>query len=133
MKTKANTPRPKHVPQRTCVNCRTVNAKRGMVRIVRTPTGTVEIDPTGKRSGRGAYLCRTRECWTAALHKKSLEYALKATISLPDKEALQAYMDTLPESDSSSDEEVAGAAAPTAERPAAPAPPQDGIAGSLRR
>src|SRR6478752_3477655 len=96
MKTRASTPRPKHVPQRTCITCRTVNSKRGMVRIVRTPTGSVEIDPTGKRSGRGAYLCRNRQCWTVALQKKSLEYALKTAINLDDKAALQAYIDTLP-------------------------------------
>src|SRR5438552_235373 len=84
-------PRPKHVPQRTCVACRQVNAKRGLVRIVRTPQGTVEIDETGKKSGRGAYLCRARECWELALKKKALEYALKTAISLEDKATLQAY------------------------------------------
>jgi len=45
---------PRHVPQRTCVGCRTVRPKRELVRVVRTPEGTVELDPTGKRSGRGA-------------------------------------------------------------------------------
>jgi predicted RNA-binding protein YlxR (DUF448 family) len=76
MKAKTKGPRPKHVPQRTCVACRQVNAKRGLTRIVRTPLGTVEIDETGKKAGRGAYLCRTRDCWDNALKKKSLEYAL---------------------------------------------------------
>src|SRR6476660_7390358 len=99
MKAKHPAPRPKHVPQRTCVACRTVESKRGMVRIVRTPNGTVEIDPTGKRSGRGAYLCRTRQCWTAALQKKSLEHALKTAISLEDKAALEAFSETLPAAD----------------------------------
>lgn len=89
-------PRPKHVPQRTCVACRQVNAKRGLVRVVRTPLGTVEIDEGGKKSGRGAYLCRTRDCWDAALKKKSLEYALKTAISLEDKAVLQAYGAALP-------------------------------------
>jgi predicted RNA-binding protein YlxR (DUF448 family) len=92
MKTKTvKGPRPKHVPQRTCVACRQVNAKRGLVRIVRTPTDTVEVDETGKRAGRGAYLCRARECWDTALKKKALEYALKTAISLEDKTVLQAY------------------------------------------
>src|SRR6476646_2596571 len=99
VKAKQQTPRPKHVPQRTCIACRTVNSKRGMVRIVRTPAGTVEIDPTGKKSGRGAYLCRTRECWNTALHRKAIEYALKTAISMEDKATLQAFIDTLPESD----------------------------------
>ncbi|HMA38053.1 MAG TPA: YlxR family protein [Chloroflexia bacterium] len=108
MKRKAKAPRPKHVPQRTCVTCRTVNAKRGMVRIVRLPTGTVAIDLTGKRSGRGAYLCRNQQCWTAALQKKSLEYALKTTLNLDDKAALQAYIETLPVEET----DPGGAAAP---------------------
>jgi predicted RNA-binding protein YlxR (DUF448 family) len=73
-----------------------VNAKRGLTRIVRTPLGTVEIDETGKKAGRGAYLCRTRDCWDNALKKKSLEYALKTAISLEDKAVLQTYGAALP-------------------------------------
>src|SRR6476661_7388090 len=84
MKGKQKGPRPKHIPQRTCVACRRVNAKRGLVRIVRTPEGSVVVDETGKRAGRGAYLCRVHECWDLALKKKALEYALKTAISLED-------------------------------------------------
>jgi predicted RNA-binding protein YlxR (DUF448 family) len=91
----ARQPRPKHVPQRTCVACRTTDAKRGFVRIVRTATGTVEIDETGKKPGRGAYLCKTHECWDKSLKGKILEYALKTAITAEDKAALQAYADTL--------------------------------------
>src|SRR5688572_21393040 len=50
---KAKGQRPKHVPQRTCVACREIDAKRGLIRLVRTPEGTVDVDPTGKRAGRG--------------------------------------------------------------------------------
>ena len=96
MKAKTKGPRPKHVPQRTCVACRQVNAKRGLTRVVRTPLGTVEIDETGKKAGRGAYLCRTRDCWDNALKKKSLEYALKTAISVEDKAVLQTYGAALP-------------------------------------
>ena len=56
-------PRPKHVPQRTCVVCRSERGKRELVRIVRTPAGAVQVDPTGKVAGRGAYLCKARLCW----------------------------------------------------------------------
>jgi len=56
----------------------------------------VEVDETGKKSGRGAYLCRTRNCWDAGLKKKALEHALKVPISVEDKAALQAYAATLP-------------------------------------
>jgi uncharacterized protein len=96
MSQKANKqPRPKHVPQRTCVACRTTGAKRGLVRVVRTASGNVEVDETGKKPGRGAYLCRTKECWNRAIKGKVLEYALKTAITSEDKAALQAYADTL--------------------------------------
>jgi predicted RNA-binding protein YlxR (DUF448 family) len=95
--------RPRHVPQRTCVACRTTEAKRGLVRVVRTATGAVEVDETGKKPGRGAYLCRTRECWDKALKGKVLEYALKTAITAEDKTALQAYAATLEAQDDSTD------------------------------
>jgi uncharacterized protein len=69
--------RPRHVPQRTCVACRQTGAKRGLVRIVRGTDGSVTIDPSGKRSGRGAYLCHSRECWRAALDRGVVVRALK--------------------------------------------------------
>jgi predicted RNA-binding protein YlxR (DUF448 family) len=64
---------------------------------VRTTEGRVEVDETGKKAGRGAYLCRARDCWDAALKRKVLEYALKMPIIVEDKAALQAYAATLPE------------------------------------
>jgi uncharacterized protein len=63
---------------------------------VRTVEGKVEVDETGKKSGRGAYLCRSQDCWNAALKRKALEYALKVPVSLEDKSALQAYAESLP-------------------------------------
>src|SRR6478735_7944116 len=60
-------PRSKHVPQRMCIACREHDVKRGLYRIVRTPEGAVEPDPTGRRNGRGAYLCGRAACWERAL------------------------------------------------------------------
>jgi predicted RNA-binding protein YlxR (DUF448 family) len=88
-------PKPRHVPQRTCVGCRTTDAKRQFVRVVRTTEGTVEVDPTGKRNGRGAYLCAQRECWEEALKKDRLARALRATISAGDRATLRAYGERL--------------------------------------
>ena len=96
MKTKQKGPRPKHIPQRTCIACRSVESKRGLVRVVRTPLGAIEIDPTGKKSGRGAYLCSTRACWDNALKRKALEQALKVTISPENREQLVAFKEALP-------------------------------------
>jgi predicted RNA-binding protein YlxR (DUF448 family) len=91
-----NKPKSRHIPQRTCVACRRTTAKRELVRIVRTAQGTVEIDPTGKTSGRGAYLCRGRQCWQLALKKERLGYALRAKLTPQEKEALLEYAGSLP-------------------------------------
>jgi hypothetical protein len=66
-----------------------------MVRIVRTPQGTLEIDNRGKKAGRGAYLCRTQDCWEAGLTKKRLGYALKTEISSEQRAELLEYSRTL--------------------------------------
>jgi len=87
--------RPRHIPQRTCVACRRTSAKRELVRIVRTPEGVAEVDPTGKRSGRGAYLCPTPDCWHLAIQKGRLDRALKTSVSAHDKETLLQYAQSL--------------------------------------
>ena len=76
--------RPRHIPQRTCVACRQTGAKRQLMRVVRAPDGSVTIDPTGKKSGRGAYLCDAPECWQAALKRGVLPRALKVEIIAED-------------------------------------------------
>jgi predicted RNA-binding protein YlxR (DUF448 family) len=89
-------PKPRHVPERTCVACRQTRPKRELIRVVRTPDGHVELDPTGKKSGRGAYVCARRSCWDLALRKGRLEHELHVTISPEDRAALDAYVETLP-------------------------------------
>ena len=84
--------RPRHVPQRTCVACRSTLSKRELVRVVRTPAGTVEVDPTGKLAGRGAYLHHDAECWDTGLRKGKLARALKVTLSPTDTLRLQEYL-----------------------------------------
>jgi predicted RNA-binding protein YlxR (DUF448 family) len=85
------------MPQRTCIACREVLSKRTLVRLVRTKDGT-EIDPTGKRPGRGAYLHDRRSCWETALKDETiLERALKTTLTPEERERLRAYSLTLPE------------------------------------
>lgn len=71
----------RRVPMRTCVGCRTQRAKKELVRVVRTPEGQVVLDRTGKKSGRGAYVCAQRECLMAARKSKALERALEREIS----------------------------------------------------
>ena len=86
--------RVKHIPQRTCVGCREVLPKRKMVRIVRTAEG-VQVDPTGKLAGRGAYLHDRRECWERGL-RGSLAHALKTTLTADERARLEDFMNTLP-------------------------------------
>jgi len=85
--------RRRHVPQRTCVGCREVLAKRTLIRLVRTPDG-VRVDPTGKAAGRGAYLHDRRACWEAGL-QGSLARALKVEIPEESRAALTEFMNGL--------------------------------------
>ncbi|MDX9990916.1 MAG: YlxR family protein [Anaerolineales bacterium] len=85
----------KHIPQRTCVGCRTVLSKRELVRVVRTEDG-VRVDPSGKLSGRGAYLHNQRTCWERGL-KGALANALKTSLSAEDRQRLEDFISTLPE------------------------------------
>lgn len=94
---KTKGPRPKHVPQRTCIACRKVDAKRGLQRLVRVDGDRVAIDVSGKQPGRGAYLCAERSCWEAALKRPAIERALKITSLQPeDRRALIDYCNALP-------------------------------------
>ena len=85
----------KHVPQRTCVGCRTVLAKRSLIRLVRQAEGVL-VDPTGKVAGRGAYLHNRRSCWEKGL-KGPLAHALKVDLTTGDIQRLREFMQTLPE------------------------------------
>lgn len=86
----------KHIPQRTCVGCRQVRPKRELIRIVRTAEGAVEVDPTGKRSGRGTYLCKAKACWEAGLKRERMNHTLRVKIDPEDRSRLAHYGETLP-------------------------------------
>jgi predicted RNA-binding protein YlxR (DUF448 family) len=76
-------------PQRTCVVCRQTDAKRTLIRIVRTATQGVQIDLRGKTPGRGAYLCQQASCWERAIYSSILQQALKTTLSEAEHEQLK--------------------------------------------
>ena len=76
------------------MGCREVLPKRKMIRIVRTADG-VQIDPTGKLAGRGAYLHDRRECWERGL-KGALSHALKTALTQGDRARLEEFMNSLP-------------------------------------
>lgn len=88
--------RRKHVPLRSCIACRAKRPKRELIRIVRKPDGSIEIDPRGKVAGRGAYLCPSRSCWDLALERKRLSQALKVEIHTEATKELEAFAASLP-------------------------------------
>lgn len=75
-----NTMRIKKVPMRQCTGCGERKEKKELIRIIRTPENLIEIDFTGKKNGRGAYICNSVECLKIAEKRKSLERSLEATI-----------------------------------------------------
>jgi predicted RNA-binding protein YlxR (DUF448 family) len=81
---------------RTCIVCRENKPKRELLRVVRTPDGHVQLDASGKKAGRGAYLCAKLSCWENALKRKRLESEFEVTILPEDREALDAFIATLP-------------------------------------
>lgn len=72
---------PKKIPQRMCLGCQTKKDKRLLVRIVRSPEGEISIDPSGKKAGRGAYICNDPECLNKVIKSKRLEKNLETVIS----------------------------------------------------
>ena len=85
-------------PQRTCIGCREVKAKRELTRIVRLSDGHVQVDPSGKLPGRGAYICANVACWQRAVERSSIERALKSQITVEDRAAMAAIFQELPSS-----------------------------------
>ena len=79
-----------YVPVRSCVACGHKGTKGELLRIVRTSEGEVTLDPSGKHSGRGAYLCPKETCWQTGLKKRHLERALRTPITIQQKDQLLA-------------------------------------------
>ena len=81
----------RNIPQRTCVACRTAKPKRELIRLVRISDGSVEVDVSGKKAGRGAYLCRSEECWEVGLKGGRLEHVLQVTLTQDNRAGLIGY------------------------------------------
>lgn len=82
------------VPERTCIACRKTGPKLNFVRLVRSSNSGIEVDEEVKKAGRGAYLCRNRECWEKVLttgRKEQLARALRTTVSPENRDALVQY------------------------------------------
>ena len=77
------------IPMRMCLGCQEMKPKKELIRVVRTPEGTVELDPTGKRNGRGAYICPQVECFKAAVKGKRFQKALEIELAPQVAEELE--------------------------------------------
>ena len=78
----------RHIPERRCVACGQRFPKRDLIRLVRALQGTVTVDPTGKRAGRGAYLCTNYNCWQRGLTRGNLNRSLAITLSAEDRDQI---------------------------------------------
>ena len=87
--------KPRKIPMRMCVGCREMKEKKALIRVVRSPEGDVSLDPTGKKSGRGAYVCRDPNCLKRAIKQRQLERQLDAALSPETAEALQQELEAL--------------------------------------
>ena len=71
----------KKIPQRKCVGCGEMKSKKELIRVVRSPEGDISLDITGKKPGRGAYVCPDKECITKAYKAHRLERALDKQVN----------------------------------------------------
>ena len=83
----------KKIPMRQCLGCREMKEKRELIRVVRSPEGSITLDFKGKAPGRGAYLCHNAECLKKAIKSKALERAFSAQIPSEVYERLQGEME----------------------------------------
>ena len=89
----------KKIPMRQCVGCRQMKAKREMIRVIKTGSEeeetTISLDATGRKNGRGAYICPNSECLAAAIKSKGLERSFKMPIPKDIYEMLTKEMEEL--------------------------------------
>lgn len=87
----------KKIPMRMCVGCQQMKEKREMLRVIKTQDSTFCIDMTGKKNGRGAYLCKNAECLEQALKNHGLERSFKMSIPKETVAALKKEMEMIAE------------------------------------
>ena len=83
------------MPVRMCVGCQEMKNKKEIIRVIKTPEGTFMLDATGKKNGRGAYVCPSEECLQLARKNKGLERSFKQAIPAEVYESLEKEMEAL--------------------------------------
>ena len=84
------------IPMRMCVGCREMKPKKELLRVVRSPEGEVSFDLTGRKPGRGAYVCHSNECLMRAIKQKQLERTFEAPITDEVRDALSEQIGAMP-------------------------------------
>lgn len=82
----------KKIPMRQCVGCREMKSKKEMMRVIKTPEEEILLDATGKKNGRGAYICFSGDCLSKAIKSKGLERSFKQSIPSEVYERLEKEM-----------------------------------------
>ena len=85
----------KHIPLRKCIGCQEMKNKKEMIRILHTTEDELIVDETGRKNGRGAYLCPSMDCFLKAVKSKGLERSLKMAVPKETYELLQREIETL--------------------------------------
>lgn len=85
----------KKIPLRKCIGCGEMKNKKEMMRVIRTPENQVTLDVTGKKNGRGAYLCFSRDCLAKAMKNRGLERSLKIAVRQDVFESLERELDAI--------------------------------------
>ena len=85
----------KKFPQRQCIGCGEMKNKKEMIRILKTPEGEFVVDATGRKNGRGAYICPSMECFKKAVKNKGLERSFKMAVPKEVYESLEKEMEQL--------------------------------------
>lgn len=85
----------KKIPMRKCVGCQEMKSKKEMLRVLKTPEDEIILDATGRKNGRGAYLCFDKECLMKAIKNKGLERSFKTAIPADVYESLEKEFDKL--------------------------------------
>ena len=85
----------KKIPMRKCIGCGEMKSKKEMMRVLKTDTNEFVLDTTGKKNGRGAYVCFSKDCLDKAIKSRGLERSFKQAIPAEVYETMQKEMDTL--------------------------------------
>ena len=85
----------KKIPLRKCTGCQEMKSKKELMRILRTSEGEIVLDTTGRKNGRGAYVCCTMECFEKAVRNKGLERSLKCKVPQETYEILKKEIESI--------------------------------------